>query len=316
VKAISGDNPVDVRSISLNDPVGDVHVIPSSRRETAFDPTVAPVEEVPSGAIVRFETDDSAYARLAAGETIEAVGVEHLNAVTGPVAVRGAQAGDVLRIDILAIEIAQAWAAWLPGFGPLGRRTEGVQVRRLRIDSDGIHLSAAVRIPLDPMIGCIGLAPASAPASTLKPTYSSGGNMDLRELSPGATLWLPVQVPGAMLSLGDLHAAMGEGEPAHVSLEAAGSATVRVEVEKARTLAYPRLRVGGDTIIVGMDQRTRAAGGTAGAYQSAIEQAFEYLTVERGMDPFSAYAFISARVSTRFGGPAGSLVLAVIPEPY
>jgi amidase len=302
--------------MNVNDRVPDVHVIPSMRRRTTFDQAVPPVVEVSSGAIVRFETDDSAYARLAAGASLETVGVEHLNAVTGPVAVTGAQPGDVLRIDILAIEITRAWAAWLPGFGPLGHRTAGVEVRPLPIDGNGIHLSPAVRVPLDPMIGCIGLAPASAPASTLKPTYPFGGNMDLRELSPGATLWLPVQVPGAMLSLGDLHAAMGEGEPTHVSLEAAGSATVRVQVEKARALAYPRLRVGSDTIVVGMDHRSRAAGGTAVAYQCAIDQAFEHLTVERGMDPFTAYAFISARVSTRFGGPAGSLVLAVIPEPY
>jgi amidase len=291
------------------------HVIGCDRRQTIFDRTVAPVADVCSGAIIRFETDDSAYARLASGESLERIGVENLNAVTGPVAIRGAEPGDVLRIDLLEITIARAWAAWLPGFGTLGGRTSAIQVKPLRIDEAGIHLSPELRVPLDPMIGCIGLAPAQGQASTLKPTYPFGGNMDLRELSAGATLWLPVQAPGAMLSIGDLHAAMGEGEPAHVSLEAAGTATVRVQVEKGRTLSYPRLRVGSDTIVIGMDERTRAAGGIAAAYQRAIDQAFDYLTVECGMEPFTAYAFISSRVSTRFGGPAGSLVLAVIPDP-
>lgn len=289
-------------------------LIRRERRTTSFDPAIPPVEEITAGTTVCFETDDSAYVRLADGETLDEIGIENLNAVTGPVAIRGAEVGDLLRIDVLAIEITRAWAAWLPGFGTLGQRTSTVQMKQLAIQGNWLTLSESVRVPLDPMIGCIGLAPAAGQASTLKPTYPFGGNMDLRELSPGATLWLPVQVPGAMLSLGDLHAAMGHGEPAHVSLEAAGSATVRIDLEKGRTLPYPRLRVGGDTICVGMDDRTRAAGGTSVAYQRAIDQAFDYLTSEHGMDPFTAYAFISARVSTRFGGPAGSLVLAIVPD--
>jgi amidase len=291
-----------------------VHRIPCSCVATRFDRNIEPVAAISPGAIVCFETDDTAYLRLADGETLEGVGVENLNAVTGPVEISGAEPGDVLRIDVLAIEITRAWAAWLPGFGTLGGRTSAVQIRQLAIDGRWIRLSESIRVPLEPMIGCIGLAPASGRASTLKPTYPFGGNMDLRELSPGATLWLPVQVPGGMLSLGDLHGAMGQGEPAHVSLEAAGSATVRIDLERGRTMPYPRLRVGTDTIFIGMDDRTRAAGGISAAYQRAIDQAFDFLTRERNMDPFSAYAFISARVSTRFGGPAGSLVLGVVPD--
>lgn len=291
-----------------------VHRISRGCLATTFDRSIEAVAEVTPGDSVCFETDDSAYLRLADGETLEDIGVENLNAVTGPVAIRGAEPGDALRIDVLAIDITRVWAAWLPGFGTLGRRTSAVQIRRLTIDGKWIHLSDAIRVPLEPMIGCIGLAPPTGQASTLKPTFPFGGNMDLRELSPGATLWLPVQVPGAMLSLGDLHGAMGHGEPAHVSLEAAGSATVRIDLEKGRTLAYPRLRAGTDTIFIGMDDRTRAAGGTSAAYQRAIDQVFDYLTRERSLDPFSAYAFISARVSTRFGGPAGSLVLGVVPD--
>ena len=291
-----------------------VHRISRGCLATTFDRSIEAVAEVTPGATVCFETDDSAYLRLADGETLEDIGVENLNAITGPVAIRGAERGDALRIDVLAIDISRVWAAWLPGFGTLGRRTSAVQIRPLTIDGEWIHLSDGIRVPLEPMIGCIGLAPATGQASTLKPTFPFGGNMDLRELSPGATLWLPVQVPGAMLSLGDLHGAMGHGEPAHVSLEAAGSATVRIDLEKGRTLAYPRLRAGTDTIFIGMDDRTRAAGGTSAAYQRAIDQVFDYLTRERSLDPFSAYAFISARVSTRFGGPAGSLVLGVVPD--
>lgn len=290
------------------------HHIRSASRHTIFDPAIPPVAEIAPGDVVCFDTDDSVYERLASGDTIDDIGLENLNVVTGPVAVCGASPGDVLRIDILEIEIARAWAAWLPGFGPLGSRTPAAQVKQLAIDGTLVVLSDDVRVPLEPMIGCIGLAPAAGTASTLKPTYPFGGNLDLRELSPGATLWLPVQTTGALLSVGDLHAAMGQGEPAHVSLEAAGRATMRITLEHDRVLRQPRLRVGSDTIFVGMDDRTRAAGGTHFAYQRAIDQVFEELTIVRQMDPFTAYAFISARVSTRFGGPAGSLVLAVVPD--
>jgi amidase len=290
------------------------HVITRDRVATVFDPEISPVVRVASGATVCFETGDAAYARLARGETLEGIGVENLNAVTGPVAIDGAEPGDLLRIEVLAVDIIRAWAAWLPGFGTLGGRTTTIQIKQLTVAGSWIELADTLRVPLEPMIGCIGLAPASGTASTLKPTYSFGGNMDLRELSAGATLWLPVQVSGGLLSLGDLHAAMGHGEPAHVSFEAAGSATVRITVEKGRTYPYPRLRVGSDTIFIGMDDRTRANGGTAAAYQRAVDQVFDYLTRERQMDAFTAYAYISARVSTRFGGPAGSLVLAVVPD--
>ncbi len=295
--------------------MADIQVIESRHARTVFDRTLPPVLEVLPGARVRFETGDSVYARMAGGESLQSIGLQNVNAVTGPVAIRGAEPGDVLRIEVLAIEIVRAWAAWIPGFGTLGSRTSTQQIRQIAIEGASLRLTETIAIPLAPMIGCIGLAPATGQGSTLRPTYPFGGNMDLRELSPGAIVWLPVQVPGALLSIGDLHAAMGEGEPAHVSLEAAGAATVRVDVEKGRTLAYPRLRVGTDTICVGMDDQPRLApGGIASAYQRAIDQAFDYLTVDCHLDPFTAYAYISGRVSTRFGGPAGSLVLAVVPD--
>ncbi len=288
--------------------------IAAHHRATRFDPLIPPALEIAPGTTVRLETDDSAYERLAAGEPLDRIGLENLNAVTGPIAVTGADPGDAVRIEIVSIEITRAWAAWLPGFGPLGDRVALPRVRQLRVDAAFIEIAAALRVPLQPSIGCIGLAPASGTASTLRPTYQFGGNMDLRELSPGATLWLPVQTPAALLSLGDVHAAMGEGEAAHVGIEAAGAATIRIDVDKRKRLQGPRLRVGSDTICVGMDERTRRHGGIAAAYDRAVGQAFDYLTRECGLDPFDAYAYLCARVSTRFGGPAGSLVLAVIPD--
>ena len=282
---------------------------------TAFDAATPPALEVDPGAVVTFETTDAAFAELASGVALEAVDPWKLNVVTGPVLVRGAQPGDALRIEVLDVRIDRAWVVWLPGFGALGARTDALQVVPAPIDGDRIDLGDGLTTPLRPMIGCIGLAPAQGTASTLRPVYPTGGNLDLRELEPGAVLWLPVAVPGALLSLGDLHAAMGQGEATNVALEARGEATVRLDLEKGSKLTLPRLRIGTETICVGLGPDFPEA------RRSAVEQAFDLLVGEHGLSPLAAYAYASVRVDLRAAGPAGSTVeglqavLAAVPDP-
>jgi amidase len=292
-----------------------VLVVTSDRRAFSFDRALPPVLEVDPGSTVRFETSDEVLARLAAGEPLEEIGIHNINAVTGPVLVRGAQPGDALRVDVLAIEVERVWALWLGGFGPLGGRIEGVRALETHVEDGRVRIGAGLTVPLEPMIGCIGVAPAEGAGSTTRPVYRFGGNLDLRELSPGATLWLPVEVPGALLSLGDLHAAMGQGEPAFVSLEAGGAATVRLALDRGLRLPAPRLRAGAETICVGLGESYPEA------RQHAVDQAFELLTSAHGLEPLTAYAYTCARVALRAAGPAGSMVeglqavLAVVPDP-
>jgi amidase len=158
------------------------------------------------------------------------------------------------------------------------------------------------------MIGCVATAPAEGTGSTFMPAYPFGGNMDLREMEVGTTLYLPVQVEGGLLSVGDLHAAMGTQEPTWVSLEAAGSATLRVGLVKHMKLNYPRLYLNGATYFVGMAESFEQA------HHIALDQAFEFLVNERGMDAFEAYAYISATTDMRLGGPATNIVIAVVPD--
>ncbi len=287
--------------------MSDSHALSKDQRSFSFDPQIPPVLEIDPGDVVTFETGSEAYERLAGGEPVEEIGLENFNAVVGPVAVRGAEAGDALRIDVLAVTVHRAWSVWLPGFGGLGGRTDELQIREIELENGHARISDAVSVPVAPMIGCIGVAPAEGTGSTLMPAYPWGGNMDIRELSPGATIFLPVQVPGALLSVGDLHAAMGTAEPTWVSLEASGQATLRIGLERDAGLALPRLRVDGATICVGMGETLEAA------HQSAIDQAYDLL-VAGGLDPFDAYAYASARVEMRMGGPVSPIVLAVVPD--
>ena len=283
------------------------YTLAKEQNSTAFDRTIPPVLEVDSGDTVTFNTSDIAYNRLFNGETVEAIGLENFNRVTGPVLVRGAEQGDALRIEVLDIQVVRAWSVWLPQFGGLGAHTDTIRVMETPL-RDGRAYIGTISVPIRPMIGCIGVAPSEGTASTFMPAYPFGGNMDLREMEVGTTLYLPVQTTGGLLSMGDLHAAMGTQEPTWVSLEAAGSATLRVSLEKGMRLNYPRLHLKGATYFLGMADTYEKA------HPIALEEAFNYLTKVRGLDAFEAYAYISATVDMRLGGPATTIVIAVVPD--
>lgn len=130
---------------------------------------------VASGSVVTFETGDEAYERLSRGETLEQIGIENVNAVTGPLAIEGAQPGDTLKIEILSVEITRSWSVRMPGFGPLGERITQQAVKQLPIDLDHgvVRISDRLSVPLRPMIGCIATAPEhGVVASTCHPVHS------------------------------------------------------------------------------------------------------------------------------------------------
>ncbi|MFN3337141.1 MAG: acetamidase/formamidase family protein, partial [Thermomicrobium sp.] len=138
-----------------------------------------------------------------------------------------------------------------------------------------------------------------------------GGNLDLVELGSGSTIWLPVQRPEGYLYIGDVHAAMGAGEPAHVAIEAAARVIVRTTVDPEVHCRAPRIRTGETLLLV-------SAGPTvSAAQQSALQQAMEVLRTEFALSPREAYAYACACLSYRFGGPAGPVVLAELPlQPF
>lgn len=285
------------------------HVVPANRHTPTFSRHHVPARRVQPGATVTIETTDAVYQRLAEGATVDDIGLDRFNLVTGPVYVEGASPGDVLRIEVLDIEIDRAWAVWIPGLGGLGHLTNRTHIRRIPREGDQLRLSEQVSVPLAPTIGCIGVAPSEGMASAVSPVRPTGGNMDLWELGTGTTLFLPVQVEGALFSVGDLHAAMGPSEPTSTALEAAGEVHVQVGIEPDVSLPAPRLRMDTRTLCLGLGDTHEAA------RQHAIDQAYEVCTERHGLSPFEAYAYTSARVGLRLGGPASPQVLADVPEP-
>ncbi len=259
--------------------------------------------------MIAFETSEAAVARLLAGASLEEIGFANLNPVSGPVVVIGSEPGDAVAIEVLEIIVEQAWTGWFPDVGSLGGRADRVHVRKVPIRDGRVWVTDTIGVPLRPMIGCAGLAPAEGESATVVPAYPWGGNLDLRELEPGATLYLPVQTPGAYLSIGDLHAAMGAGERTAVSIECVGIARVRVTLHKAMSLTTPRLRLRGQTAFVGLGDDLSAA------VRQAMGQAHDYLVDHHDMEPFEAVAYLSACCDARLGGPAAPLALAVVPDP-
>lgn len=166
------------------------------------------------------------------------------NPLTGPFFVEGAEPGDALAVRIESIEPTLAQCAtrtsdpaqlcqWLGDDCPHGTHI-------CPIVEDWIHWSDKVRIPYRPMLGCMGVAPAMG-APTSVPAGPYGGNLDIREVCPGNTVYLPVLVPGAYLYLGDAHAAMGHGELSASGLEMPAVSAIQVELVKRQPLALPRI---------------------------------------------------------------------------
>lgn len=284
------------------------YTLEMEQRSFDFDRANPPVLTIESGDTVTFKTGDVAYERLSKGEDVSVIGLENFNAVTGPVYINGAEPGDALKIEVLDIQVRRAWSVWLPQFGGLGKGTQETQVREIPLRNGRAYISDSLSVPIRPMIGCIGVAPAEGKGSTFMPAYPFGGNMDLREMEPGTTLYLPVQVSGALLAMGDLHAAMGTAEPTWVSLEAAGQATLRMSVEKGMRITHPRLRVGSSTYLPGLGDNFNES------HQAALDAAYDMIINEWTLEPMDAYAYISACVDMRFGGPASSIVMAVVPD--
>jgi amidase len=164
--------------------------------------------------------------------------------MTGPISVEGAEPGDALAIYIDAIDIdSSGWTVAQPGRGASGDLIDEAEVRVLEIRDQEIPFGFGATIPLSPMIGAIGTAPRDAAMDSGIPE-AHGGNMDCTLIKPKATLYLPVNVPGALLGLGDLHAAMGDGEVGMAGLEVNGSVLLRVRVFKRGAMPLPLVDTG------------------------------------------------------------------------
>jgi amidase len=288
------------------------HTIAASQHAFSFRPDVEPALRVRPGDSVRFETTPEPIERLfAAGDSWRAaLDSQRINAVTGPVYIEGIEPGDIVSVEILELETADwGWTFGVPGSGLAPLLESDAFLRRVPLRRGRAQLSERLSVPIQPMIGCLGLAPATGATSTLAPPYPWAGNYDLPQMAVGATAMFPAQVAGGLFSLGDLHAAMGAGEPASVAIECAGAATVRLGGMRGLTLHTPRIQTAERLYVLGFgDRRDWDA-----ARRHAAHLLYDYLTTERGLSPADAQTLFAAAAAFEFGGPAGVVVVGSVP---
>jgi len=200
------------------------------------------VARVQSGAVIEFETADCFNDQVTSAEQgVSKLDWEQINPATGPVYVEGAAVGDVLKVHIQKITISDRGVmAAIPDAGLFGELVTEPEVKILKIEAGYVHFNEAIKVPVNPMIGVIGVAPAGEGIPCGTPD-SHGGNMDNKKIVEGSTLYFPVFVEGAMLAMGDLHAAMGDGEVMVTGVETSGAVVVQVEVIKGRSIDHPIL---------------------------------------------------------------------------
>lgn len=201
-----------------------------------------PAAYAKSGDTVRFETLDCFGCQIRrADQLLDGLDWNNVNPATGPLFIEGAEPGDVLKVEILEIELDhQGVMVDRPGGGVTGIAVTERTIKILPVSDGLVHFNEKLTFPAKPMIGVIGTAPAGEGIDTDTPG-AHGGNMDCTRIGAGAVLYLPVNVEGALLAMGDLHARMGDGEVEICGVEIAGAVTVRVSVAKNCSLPTPFL---------------------------------------------------------------------------
>ena len=201
-----------------------------------------PAAKVESGETVVFETYDCYQGQLLPeGNTFKDFDRKYGNPATGPVYVNGAMPGDMLKITIEKLQMGPVGILDIgPNSGALKEWFSEPVINRIHVDGNLLKYSEKLSVETKPMIGVIGNAPAEGSVSTMTP-MDHGGNMDCTKIEEGAVLYLPVFAEGALLSVGDFHAIMGDGEVGNCGLEIEGEATLKLEVVRDMHVTFPMI---------------------------------------------------------------------------
>ena len=284
------------------------HYFPSDQVHFTWDAGNAPVLTVESGDTVVVHTRDVSDDQIGPDSTVEVIAGldwDRVYPLAGPIAVEGAEPGDTLAVEVLDLHTqGWGWTAILPGLGLLPDDFPDAYLRIFDLsDGDLIHFRDDIKIPIEPFMGTMGVCPAGASAQPIMPPGRFGGNMDTRQLTAGTTLFLPVQVDGALFSCGDAHAAQGDGEVCVTGLESPMYGALRFTLHKDRPIPAPQYLTGGPLaprVAHGAWYGTTGVGPDlfVGA-QEAVRAMVDHLAAEHGLSPEEAYLLCSLCVDLR-----------------
>jgi acetamidase/formamidase len=263
-----------------------------------------PVLTVAPGETVEFHPLDASGGQITPTSTLAdlaSLDFTRVNPLTGPVYVDGAEPGDALRVTLLSFAPSGwGWTANIPGFGLLADQFRDA---RLHLWSYDASLAAPAlygpggRVPLKPFCGTLGVAPAEHGLHSVVPPRRVGGNLDIRDLATGSELLLPVEVPGALFSLGDTHAAQGDGEVCGTAIESPASVVVRFDLVKDAALRAPRFTTRGPVTrhldAAGYDVTTGVGPELMAAARAAVGDMVDLIARRERMAAVDAYLLCS-----------------------
>jgi acetamidase/formamidase len=272
---------------------------------------VEPVRSVAPGTVLELWTEDAFGGKVRGPDDLVSRVIEFpfVNPQTGPFLVEGAEPGDTLALHFVSIEPSRDWAAscTIPLFGALSgtHATATLQdplpelvwmyeldAKRRTVTFHARRGEFAVELPMDPMHGTVGLAPAFLEARSSLVPDAHGGNMDTPEMRAGTTCYLGVNVAGALFSLGDGHARQGEGETCGVAVEAAMDTVLIVDLIKGAATPWPRLE--SDDYVMS----TGSARPLEDAFRISQVDLVQWLGAEFGLDPMDAYQLVTQASET------------------
>ena len=255
----------------------------------AFGPNMEPVLEVEQGSMITLETNDCFTGQIQSeADLVTAIDFQRVNSATGPIAVRGAEPGDSLIVELLEVRPAEhGFATLIPGIGQLIDQVQAPVTQVFRVEGDTVHMNDRISFPLRPMVGVIGVATESEMVFNGF-AGQHGGNLDNHLHGPGAKVYLPVRQPGGMLAIGDMHASMGDGEVCFTGVEIAGEVTIRVDLLKGKQGTWPVTELASSWVVHG----------TAGpdfmeALDRAVEEGARFLVDQGGFTIEEAFIFLS-----------------------
>jgi len=295
---------------------------------SAWDNSLDPALTVESGEFVRFECRDAVDRQVGVQTTAEDVpniSFDPVHPITGPVAVAGTEPGDVLEVELLDLQ-HKGWGynAFWPGEMELGLLPEDFEDPGLHVwdlEGDVGHFVNGIEVPLDPFPGVIGVAPSEAGEHDTLPPRSVGGNMDVKHMTAGSTVYLPVEVEDALFSVGDCHAAQGDGEVCVTGIEAPMFVTARFDVRSDMDIEQPQFETTGPFTPTGRDEPMYGTTGISDdlmeATKKAVRHMIDHLHGERGLSRGEAYLLCSAAVDLKISEVVDApnwTVSAYLPE--
>jgi amidase len=254
----------------------------------SFGPDLQPVLEVEPGDTVTFETNDCFTGQIRSeADLVTDIDLSRINSATGPVAVRGAEPGDSLVVEILNVRPVE-WgvATLIPGFGQLSDLVQAPLTRLFDVRDGEIRMNDRVRFAAKPMVGVVGVATGGEELSNGL-AGQHGGNLDDHFHGKGARIFFPVRQPGGMFAVGDMHASMGDGEICFTGVEIAGEVDIRFDLLKGKQATWPVTELADRWL------PHATAADYADALKLVSEEAARLLVDEHGFTIEDAFIFLS-----------------------